>query len=263
MNTQSATPGVNDIKSEIMKYYHQLPVTEENSKAVRAAAWALLANVLISDYLNRWNEAETGEKADAAMAVRKALELDDTFALAHYADGLVQRAEEHRNEALEAFERAINWDPTFARAYAQKGSQLINNGQFDDALTQINQAITCGPNDPSAGMFYWNLGRAYFFKEEYAKAIEPLRKAVVLRSNLWHNQLYLASTYANLYNKTSNHSDLDKAKELVKDFLGKHPGFTLQSVLSHEKANPSKCKQVEEGRKRFHGGLLAADMPEK
>src|SRR5438309_1760111 len=104
-------------------------------------------------------------------------------------------------------------------------------------------------------MFYWNLGRAYFFKEEYAKAIEPLRKAVLLRSNLWHNQLYLASAHANLFRRTSNSSDFDKAKELVRDFLGKHHGFTLETVLSHEGANPSKCKSVEEGRNKFHEGL--------
>jgi tetratricopeptide (TPR) repeat protein len=142
MKTRTATRGVADIKSELMKYYHQLPVTEDNSKAVRAVAWALLANVLISDYLNRWNEAGTGGNlgdnllTDAETAVGKALNLDDTFALAHYANGLVLRARGRCTEALHAFERAINRDSTFARAHAQKGSELINDGQFDNTLKE-------------------------------------------------------------------------------------------------------------------------------
>jgi tetratricopeptide (TPR) repeat protein len=169
MKTRTATRGVADIKSELMKYYHQLPVTEDNSKAVRAVAWALLANVLISDYLNRWNEAGAGGNlgdnllTDAETAVGKALNLDDTFALAHYANGLVLRARGRCTEALHAFERAINLDSTFARAYAQKGSELINDGEFDDALTEIDKAIKAGPADPSLGMFFLESWPCIFF----------------------------------------------------------------------------------------------------
>jgi adenylate cyclase len=265
MNAQSANPSVNDIKHDIMKYYHQLPVTKENSKAVRAAAWALLANVLVSDYLNRWNEASAEGKpcddllTDADNAVGKALQLDDTFALAHYAAGLVHRAKSsgededaERKQALKAFDKAINWDSTFARAYAQKGSELINKGEFAKALVWIDKAIACGPNDPSAGMFYWNRGRAFFFQKKYRKAIEPLRKAVELRSNLWHSQLYLASAYV-------KNNDLDQAKAEVKRFLKKNPDFTITKVVDYEKGNPSTY--LKEGRKIFHEALKTAEMP--
>jgi tetratricopeptide (TPR) repeat protein len=260
MKTRTATRGVDDIKSELMKYYHQLPVTEDNCKAVRAVAWALLANVLISDYLNRWNEAGAGGNpgdnllTDAETAVGKALNLDDTFALAHYANGLVLRARGRCTEALHAFERAINLDSTFARAYAQKGSELINDGQFDDALTEIDKAIKAGPADPSLGMFYWNRGRAYFFKEQYDDAIAALKDAVKFRSNLWHNELYLAAAYWKL-------NDQSNATKIVQDFLKKNPGFTVERVISHEKANPSKNQKVKEGRDRFHEALEKSGMP--
>jgi len=243
-----------------MKYYHQLPVTEDNSKAVRAVAWALLANVLISDYLNRWNEAGTGGSpgdnllTDAETAVGKALNLDDSFALAHYANGLVLRARGRCTEALHAFERAIKYDPMFARAYAQKGSELINDGQFDDALKEIDKAIKAGPADPSLGMFYWNRGRAYFFKEQYDNAIAALNEAVKLRSNLWHNELYLAAAYWKF-------NDQNNATKILQNFLRKNPGFTVERVISREKANPSKDQKVKEGRDRFHEALEKSGMP--
>jgi hypothetical protein len=83
MQGQSATQAAVDLGSLVKALYHQLPVTEENTKAVRATAWAALANVLISDYLNRWNEARAGGRAartllaDAERAAGKALALND------------------------------------------------------------------------------------------------------------------------------------------------------------------------------------------
>ncbi len=254
MNT--ATPSTDDIKSYIMEFYQQLPVTEDNSRAVRAAAWALLANVLISDYLNRWNEARTGGKGeddlltDAEIAVRKALNIDDTFALAHYANGLILRACNRHKEAVEAFDRAIKSDQTFVRAYAQKGSELINDGQLPEALAEIKKAIDADPEgkNPSSGMFYWNRGRAYFFQGKYEQAIEPLNKALDLRKNLWHIALYLASAYW-------KSGDQENAKKTLQEFLNINLDFTFDKVISYEKANPTDNKVVTDGRDVFHKAL--------
>jgi tetratricopeptide (TPR) repeat protein len=108
----------------------------------------------------------------------------------------------------------------------------------------INKAVACGPNDPSAGMFYWNRGRALFFQEQYSEAIEPLRRAVELRSNLWHSQLYLASAYV-----MKKPPDLKQATDLVTDFCAKHSGFTVVTVQSYEDANRSTY--LEKGRKNI------------
>jgi adenylate cyclase len=265
MPAQPVTPVAVDLGSLVKALYHRLPVTEENTKAVRATAWAALANVLISDYLNRWNEASAGGRAartlltDAEMAAEKALALNDKLALAHYAQGLIHRAKNERQRALNSFSRAIDNDSGFARAYAQRGSELINDGKFDDALKDINHAIQIGADDASAGMFYWGRGRAYFFKKDYPEAIKALTDAVRLRPNLWHNWLYLVSAYA--------HTEKDpypQAKDWLNRFEAQSPfagaGFTIAKVISHEKASPSDDQDVRNGREEFHKGLQAAGM---
>jgi adenylate cyclase len=265
MQGQSATQVGIDLGSLIKALYHQLPVTEENTKAVRATAWAALANVMISDYLNRWNEASQGGQAarqlltDAERAAKNALALNDRLALAHYARGLVHRARNQRKKALDAFDRAIANDSGFARAYAQRGSELINDGQFDKALKDIDHAIMIGSDDASAGMFYWSRGRAYFFKKDYREAIKALTEAIRLRPNLWHNWLYLVSAYAH----TEQHP-FPTAKDWLRRFKTDSPfkgtQFTMAKVISYEEANPTDNQEVKDGRDEFHEGLRRAEM---
>jgi tetratricopeptide (TPR) repeat protein len=261
MDDQSAARVSVDLGSLIKALYHQVPVTEENSRAVRATALAVLANVLISDYLNCWNEAREGGEAakglldHAEMAVDKALKLNNRLALAHYAQGLVYRAR-GRGDPLNEFTRAIENDPGFARAWAQRASEKINEGKFDDALEDLKHAIEIGRDDQSAGMFHWNVGRAYFFKENDDKAITSLRTAVELRPNLWHNWLYLISAYAHKEGKPYS-----TAKEWLTKFRTESPfkdtPFTIDKVIEYEGANPTRHADVKKGRDRFHRGLEA------
>src|SRR6516225_9230976 len=57
-----------------------------------AEAWALLANVLVNDYLQSWNNAGMVELNSAEDAVQNALAIDRNLVLAHHAKGLVLRA---------------------------------------------------------------------------------------------------------------------------------------------------------------------------
>jgi tetratricopeptide (TPR) repeat protein len=265
MQGQPVTQVAVNLGSLVKALYHQLPVTEENTKAVRATAWAALGNVMVSDYLNCWNEASAGGAAardlldNAEMAVGEALKLNGTLALAHYAQGLVHRARNRRQAALDSFSNAIKNDPGFARAWAQRGSEKINDGDFDGALDDLRHAIEIGRDDPSAGMFYWNRGRAYFFKNDDDEAIMSLRRAVELRPNLWHNWLYLVSAYARKEGPPySTAKDWLNRFETQSPFAGQ--GFTIAKVISYEGANPTNNAAVKAGRDEFHKGLEWAGM---
>lgn len=277
--------------------YRHLPVTPENSKAVRAAAWAVLATVLASDYLNRWNEAADKDSAagkalleEAQKAVDKLWKIDKEkrFALGHYAQGLIHRVKSP-NMAMQEFEEAIKCDRTFARAYAQKGSQLINKANdikdLDEALKFIDKAIKLGAHDRSVGMFYWNRGRAYFFRassfrEEYDKAIKAYDKAIKAleialhyRPNLWHNWLYLVSAYALKGKSETDNGNAEPGRRYVAQATKTLKEFqncttvanasrytTIDSVEEHEIANPTHGDVVRQGRKRFYEGLRLAGL---
>src|SRR5579885_3636956 len=98
-----------------------------------ADAWAWLADLLASDYLNVWNDAGESELAQAETAAANALAIDPEHAVAHFARGFTLRARGKHRAALFAFDRAIRSDANFARAYAHKGAQFLNIGRPEDA----------------------------------------------------------------------------------------------------------------------------------
>jgi len=128
----------------------------------------------MNDYFTHWlatNETLDDLLRQAREAVQKALRIDPSIAMAHQADGLVRRAQGNQEGALDAFDRAIQLDPNFARAYAQKANQLVMVGRTKEAPPLVLKAIALSPRDPVVGVFYWILGRAYFVLQKYDDAI--------------------------------------------------------------------------------------------
>ncbi len=224
-----------------------------------AEAWARLAEVTISDHLNRWNGTGREQIADAENAARTALSLDPSNALAHVANGLIHRAREEHQSAIESFTRAIELDPNFAFAYANKGAELTWVGRATETPAYIEQALRLSPHDPSIGIFYWILGRSLFCGEQYDDAVAWLLKSVQARPNLWYNRAYLASAYALLGKR-------DDAARALTDLNRRfsNPVFTLAVVMAHEnEATPSGDPIMVAMRDKFHEGLLAAGMAEE
>jgi TolB-like protein/class 3 adenylate cyclase/Tfp pilus assembly protein PilF len=222
-----------------------------------AQSWAWLADLLASDYLNRWNNTGKDELAQAQQASERALAIDPYNYLAHFAKGFIYRALGENAVALGAFAQALKLNRNFARGYVQQANELINLGRPDEAPPLVEKAIRLSPRDPSLGVFYWNLGRANFFANRYRDAIPSLAKAVELRPNLWHNWLYLVSAYALT-------GEDREARRVLAEFnahqLYQDRRFTLVTVEDYERANPNENPVIVEGRKKFHEGLLKAGM---
>jgi adenylate cyclase len=266
----AANPDAVDLRMRAMGIYigsitpeHMLAARRLLEQSVQldpnsAESWAWLADVLISDYLNRWNGAGKDQLDRAEDAVRKAVAVDPDLALARYADGLIRRARGEHHAALEALRLATQLNPNFARAYAQEADELVNVGRPAEARPLVETAIRLSPFDPSLGQFYWILGRASFYAEDYQEAINWLQKSVAVRPNLWYNRLFLVSAY-------ELSGDTNQAKRVLSEFSGRaeFKGYTLARVASAEKANPTDNSVVVTGRQKFHEGLLAAGMAER
>ena len=254
------------IQSEVMTPQNSLQIRELLRKALAqpvgveaahlAAAWCLLAEVLMCDYLNRWNNSGAAEFADAENAVQQALHIVPGMAPAHYASGLIHRAKGEHEAALAAFSRTVELSPEFALAHAQQGAQMMYTGQPLAALAAIETAIRISrPENPSRPMFYWYLGRAYFVAGNYAEAIDPLRRSVEGRDNIWYNHLHLVSAYA-LCDKH------EAAAAALRNFAHRFPNYTITRVLHNERANPHSNPVMLAAREKFHDGLRLAGMPE-
>jgi tetratricopeptide (TPR) repeat protein len=149
---------------------------------------------------------------------------------------------------LNAFDQAIGLDQNFPGAYAQKANQLVFLGEPQYAPPLVTKAIRLSPRDQSIGVFYWILGRAYFFMPNYEDATIWLQKSVELRPNLWFNRAYLASAYALAGNA-------EKAKETWNEFrsrpeFAKYTVERIRSIYADEVRH--NTAQVQE---KFRNGL--------
>jgi adenylate cyclase len=210
-----------------------------------AIAWSQLADVLMRDYWNFWNEAAESpdarkrllEQADAAL--QEAFNLDPTIALTHMDDGFIRRAKGDHQGALDAFERALALDPNLALAYAQKANQLVLTGHPQEAPPLVLKAIRLSPFDPVRSIFFWILGRAYFAMGNYDDAIVWLRKSVAERPTVWFSRAHLVSAFE----LAGKHAE---AVTALKEFNSALPGYTLariQDIYSKEIINQDKAFQ--------------------
>lgn len=235
-------------------------VTPERTREMRgllvdsaAETAAYTATTVLCEYLNRWNDATKEHMDRAEAAIRYALDNDPDFFLAHYAQGFLHRARGDHAAAVEAFDRTIKANPDFARAYAQRGEDLVYLGRPDEGIKSVERALELSPTSAVRGYFLWVIGRAQFFLKRDEEAIPRLRQSVREWSSVWYNRLYLVSVLT--------HSDqVTTAKRSLAAFDIVFPGYTLARVIENEGATPADHEFVVAGRERFHEGLLKAGM---
>lgn len=223
-----------------------------NESAAETAA--LIATAVLCEYLNQWNNAGPAEVAIAQAAAEQALAADPTLFLAHYAKGFLCRVRGQHQESLRAFDQTIRYAPDFARAYAQRGEELLYLGRFAEAIAAAERAIELSPNSSVCGYFYWVIGRARFFMEQYPDAIHWLERSVRNWSDVWYNRAYLVSAHMHSKKRAA-------ASRVLRAFDRRFPGYTVAQVIKNEAATPDENPLVVAGRERFHEGLLLAGMP--
>lgn len=101
-----------------------------------------------------------------------------------------QLTKEGNELARGAYQRAIELDPTYARAYGgmaytldvdfQSGWTSTPNESLDRALTLAKQAVTLGDNIPQT---YWVLGHVYMMRKDYENAEKAVVKAISIAPN--------------------------------------------------------------------------------
>ena len=122
------------------------------------------------------SEAAPAMKAALAKAIElRALELDETRAMAHFA--LADQARTEWDWAAEEmnFRRAIDLDPNYAEARAFYTGALLRMKRPEEAMAQIQRAIELDPLNPSIQALYCNrLG----FVRRYDEAIVQCRNTL-------------------------------------------------------------------------------------
>ncbi len=120
--------------------------------------------------------AALGRHDEALEAFNKALEIKRDSYKAWYNKGAALAALSRHDEALEAYNKAIEIKGNFYLAWANKGVVLADLGRHDEALEAYNKAIEIKPNSYEVwynkGVNLGKLGRHDEMLQAYNKAIE-------------------------------------------------------------------------------------------
>jgi TolB-like protein/Tfp pilus assembly protein PilF len=151
----------------------------------------------------------------------KALELDEKLAEAHAALASVTLYYDHEYVKSETeFKRAIELKPSYSTAHQWYFHLLAVEGRFSEALEQTSRAVEL---DPISAVVTANHGDAYFWLDEYEKAVEQYKKVLTLQPKWDWPWMYLTYTYTQM-------SAFDKALQSLERF-GEVSGKPLETKL--------------------------------
>ena len=168
-------------------YYNQAVAIDDKY----ALAYALLADAYrqmgAASYLD---PKEATPKAEAA--ARKALELDEGLAEAHYAMAKIRLDAWDWTGAEQEYKRAIELNSNLSRVHGGYADFLSKMGRHDQAIAESKRAreldpLALGPNA--------NLGYFLYRARQYGQAVEQLKQTLEMDKNFGFSHIVLGYTY--------------------------------------------------------------------
>src|SRR6202042_2224655 len=187
----SKNPDAIDLAMRGQALLQQTTVTKDNNGAARAlfeqalkidpnyaAALAGNAYTYVVDYTNGWTNPQTDYDAKILAQADRAIALaPDT--LAAYSAKCTYLFLSHRaNEALSAADAALAVNPNFAPLYSARGVAETSLGRFEQAKSDLRQAMRLSPRDPRTGVWVLQIGSAELEQGHYDVAIDDLHKSL-------------------------------------------------------------------------------------
>ena len=110
--------------------------------------------------------------------LKKALEIDPTYAKAYFALGYLYGRFDMNDPAVRMYEMSLRFDPTNAQALNNLGMRFEKEGNYDDALDLLQKAVALDGQNPD---YEFALGNAFLDKDQVPEALQAYQKAVELR----------------------------------------------------------------------------------
>jgi len=131
-----------------------------------------------TDWFERGITLENASNVQEAMeAFDKAIELDPQAAWAYYNRGLAYGKVGDYRQAIRDFDKVIELNPQAAWAYKDRGAVYDKLGSYRVAIRDFDKAIEL---DPKVAWSYYNRGVAYMELGSYRVAIRDFDKAIEL-----------------------------------------------------------------------------------
>ena len=202
-------------KEARLMFQRAIEIDPRYSLAYAALAWSYL-----NDFYYGWTQFPNKSLDRAHDLSKKALNIEESSALAHSALGSIYLRRTQYDLAMSELERAIELNPNDTQSQRQLGSVMLYSGRKDEAIYWLESALRLNPH-LSLGAFML-LGQAYYLSERYQDAIRILNKGLARNPDYVGHQIMLAAAYAQIgYD--------EEAKRSAAKVLRLDPFFELQS----------------------------------
>jgi adenylate cyclase len=201
-------------------------------------AYAVLAILYDTEYLNGWNNASADHLERALSLARKACEGNDDDAECHNALALALTWLRKLDEAESAARRALDLDPNMAQGYGGLGNVLHFAGRHEQAIESFERALRL---DPQMNVWIHACGRAQFALARYDEAEATFKRRLIHMPRSDVTRAYLAS----LYGHTGRH---EEARKMWRELMEINPQYTLEHTLRIlPYRDPAPLEQFVEG----------------
>ncbi len=178
-----------------------------------------------------------GNRWKAAAQYRAATQLDPTQPEPYKAIGDLFLIQPRRlfDQALEAYEKAIQLRPFYADAHVGLGDARAAKGDTDGAIKAYQQALVYNAMNPRVHL---SLGKIYFSEKGlYYEAVNAYKKAIDLDPGLVDARMGLGEVYEDkgLYKEAA-----EEYRRVI-DLDAKHTGAMYNLAIVYEKTDPREA----------------------
>ncbi|OOP55137.1 MAG: hypothetical protein AYP45_16550 [Candidatus Brocadia carolinensis] len=207
------------------------------------------------------NQEVASDEGSDTQEVKKEVVLPEKMTAAEYYQFGVESIKKGGfDEAIAAWQKVLELDPTMMNAYEKLGKAYYTQGRFDKAGEIYRKQLELKPDDP---MIYYSLGVVYRMNEQFEDAVKMQTKALSLNPKLAtaYNELGLIYCKqkkldeAIVAHKTA--LELDPKLGTAHNYLGVVYLLKGMSAEAEEEFNQFKKYEAEKSMPSAHGAPSA------
>jgi adenylate cyclase len=140
-----------------------------------------LARVFTQKLVFEWSQDADSDRQALYAAARRAVELDDKDAYAHYVLAWGSLLTGRLEDAVGEAQKTIDLTPNFALGYYMLGVTRVFSGRFEQASDPFQRAMRLSPRDPLTFFFDNYLALAHYHQGRYEDAAKMARMGIAIR----------------------------------------------------------------------------------
>jgi adenylate cyclase len=198
-----------------------------------AAAVVGVAATYHWEYTQGWGNAQIDYDAKVLGQLDRAIALAPGFSKSYEMKSYYLGYSHRFDEAVHVANAGLAVNPNNSYLYDARASAEMSLGRFDEAKSDVQQAIRFSPRDPFITLFQRQLGDIEIGAGRPEAAIIEYRKALDAGQHWFGTYASLAAAYALL-------GKMDEAKPYVAETLRLNPSFTIKWFRGHAADIPTR-----------------------